>query len=304
MFLTSARPPPGGISRARRCGPLTTSYSCTAPQHAGAPAALQQRRISAVAERERQRGAFAAPVAHQQDIGTYSAQLAADVQIVLSDAETLADVAETLALLPDGAPHWRAALEHSLSSAPGEVLMRSLLPSGFRGDSSSSSLGPSRTTRAAAALLRCVAAASASEGRFSKEVLPPALEPVVAQFCHQLSALLYRGEASLTDGEIQNALRGLLALGPRHPERQELATQLIRLVGERLSEAVAEVEATASEVCCKKVKRFPCSGPMNHAGIMEGGVGGGREGEREVGGWGGGVGGGREVGGRRRWVFA
>ena len=50
-------------------------------------------------------------------------------------------------------------------------------------------------------------------------------------------------------------------------------------------------------VCCNKVKRFPCSGSLNHAGIMEGWEGGR---------WGGG---GRrrgagEVGGRRGGVFA
>ena len=33
-------------------------------------------------------------------------------------------------------------------------------------------------------------------------------------------------------------------------------------------------------VCCNKVKRFPCSGSMNHAGFMEGGAPGvgGKEG--------------------------
>ena len=55
-------------------------------------------------------------------------------------------------------------------------------------------------------------------------------------------------------------------------------------------------------LCFNKVKRFPCSGPMNHGG-REGGVGGGKEGERGWGAWrrggGQGLGSGRGVG--ERW---
>ena len=42
------------------------------------------------------------------------------------------------------------------------------------------------------------------------------------------------------------------------------------------------------QVCCNKVKRFSCDGSMSHAGVREGGRGGGRRR------------GGKEVGGRRR----
>ena len=38
-------------------------------------------------------------------------------------------------------------------------------------------------------------------------------------------------------------------------------------------------QAKGALLCCNKVKGFPCSGPMNHAGIREGGREGGREGE-------------------------
>ena len=59
-----------------------------------------------------------------------------------------------------------------------------------------------------------------------------------------------------------------------------------------------------ARVAVYKVMRFPCSGPMNHAGIMEGGEegweGGGR-GEEEGGGEGR-MGGGVEVGRRRGGV--
>ena len=51
------------------------------------------------------------------------------------------------------------------------------------------------------------------------------------------------------------------------------------------------------DLCCNKVKRFPCGGSRNHAGIMEGWEGGGGEGRRRGGG--GKVGGIWEEGGGR-----
>ena len=56
--------------------------------------------------------------------------------------------------------------------------------------------------------------------------------------------------------------------------------------GHKFIRTVAFVAIHAVRICCSKMKRgFPCSGSMNHAGIVEGGVGGGREeGGGEVGG--------------------
>ena len=111
-----------------------------------------------------------------------------------------------------------------------------------------------------------------------------------------------RGGDERTAGEEEAVRRQQLYLMQRDgwgDLRQYIVGELGRgglSVPQELQQPLSFQNRSEKTVRCNKVKRFPCGGPMNYAGIMEGGRwGGGEVGGRR--GWGVGGGGGRWGGG-------